>query len=415
MMAKTINKSGAEMTSTLLTKSSYDYTIESIKRLYEVVFADHPLENIFLRYEWMSTWITCASSKPELVTFISPCETHTIGFAFIGCKNTPFGKEFFLNQTGNKQDDQIWIEYNDVICAQHHQACRDALLAHVFAKPTAFRYTAVNCVDKWQNKQWRSWSSQSTNGYLATNIAADIGGNIGTKIATNSAANTDNTTGSANDVKSTKADTKISLTGHFSKNTKSQVSRSMKYIEQQFGAVQMHWLTTHHIEAALTEMGSLHIEQWEHHDYGSGFTNPQFVEFHRQFMRGGLPDEHHQGLKDSKVNVHLAKFTAADLTLGYLYFFTYQHRVYFYLSAINYHSKDNKYKPGLLMHKFAMTHFADLGYTHYDFLAGDSRYKSSLSNEKYLLHNMQLYVNKWYYQPVKFCVNIKRLLFQRAI
>jgi CelD/BcsL family acetyltransferase involved in cellulose biosynthesis len=176
----------------------------------------------------------------------------------------------------------------------------------------------------------------------------------------------------------------------------------------------MQWLDASQIEPALADMGSLHIEQWQKHDYGSGFTNPQFVDFHRTFMLDGLPDSKQDSANHREVNVHVAKFTAGEIRLGYLYFFTHAQQVYFYLSAINYHSQDNKYKPGLLMHKLAMTHFAEQGYTHYDFLAGDSRYKTSLSNEKYLLHNLQLYVNRWYYSPIKLCVNIKRWFAQRA-
>ncbi len=374
---------------TIKVTSSFDYTTQSIESLYVCVFKNKPLDNMFLSFDWISNWLQCAYAKPELITFLSSYDNQPIGFAFIGCVDSSLGKVFLLNQTGNQQDDQIWIEYNDVICASQHKACRNALLQFLANKPKTFKFIGINNIEAWSHKQWRKWSLQSTNGYIAASKEA---------LSESSTA---------------------SLVLHFSKNTKSQISRSQRFIEQHYGEVKMNWLSSKQIEAALTDMGNLHIKQWGNHDYGSGFTNPRFVEFHRRLMQQGmLPKVSHEIEKEkdsratSKDWVHLAKFTAGDFTLGYLYLFTRNKQVYFYLSAINYTSQDNKYKPGLLMHKLAMLHFEGLGYTSYDFLAGDARYKTSLSNQEYLLHSLQLYLNKWYYSPIKLCVNIKRWLIR---
>jgi CelD/BcsL family acetyltransferase involved in cellulose biosynthesis len=363
------------LTSSIKVTSSFDYTLHSVEALYTCVFQNKALENIFLGYEWISTWLKCALITPELITFTLPCGNQPIGFAFIGCIESSLGKTFLLNQTGNQQDDQIWIEYNDVICASHHQACRDALLSYLANKHKAFKFIGINNIEPWDHKQWREWSLEPSNGYSAASRQASA------------------------------TESEGSLVAHFSKNTKSQISRSKRFIAQHYGELTLRWLSPEQIEAALKEMGSLHIKQWGKHDFGSGFSNTRFVDFHRQLMQKGMQEN---DANTRAARVHLAKFTAGELTIGYLYFFTLKNKVYFYLSAINYASQDNKYKPGLLMHKLAMQHFDGLGYSSYDFLAGDARYKTSLSNEKYLLHSMQLYVNKWYYLPLKLAVNIKR-------
>jgi hypothetical protein len=362
--------------------SSLDYSLESVENLYACVFKNKALDNIFLSHMWISTWLKCASLKPELITFSHSGNEEIVGFAFIGCVKSFLGSTYMLNQTGNHQDDQIWIEYNDVICSSNHQACRNALLTFLAQQPRAYKFTGINNIQPWSHKDWQEWSSEKINGYVSV---------FSSLIAS------DKEPSSSKTIKSNAA----SLTAHFSKNTKSQISRSQRFITQSLGEVQVDWLDNTQIEPAIAEMGQLHIEQWGEHSFGSGFSNPRFVEFHRLFMQQGLGDW-----------VHLAKFSAGKQTLGYLYFFSQNKIVYFYLSAINYAVKDNKYKPGLLMHKLAMLHFESLSYTHYDFLAGDARYKTSLSNQKYLLHSMQLFVNKWYYRPIKICVNIKRWLIR---
>jgi CelD/BcsL family acetyltransferase involved in cellulose biosynthesis len=151
-------------------------------------------------------------------------------------------------------------------------------------------------------------------------------------------------------------------------------------------------------------MAKLHIKQWGGHSFGSGFSNKRFVDFHRNIMTQGIGQ-----------TAHVAKYTAGDQLLGYLYYFTFGTTVYFYLSAINYANHNNKYKPGLVMHKLAMEDFMHQGFSSYDFLAGKARYKTSLSNQEYLLYNVKIYSNKWYYAPIMVAVRVKRYLMAKAL
>lgn len=338
---------------------TFDYSIEHLSALYNVVFGEHLPSNFFLTFEWIGNWLDCAEHKPELITFSA--NHRMIGFVFVGAVKTKLGQVFYLNQTGNKQDDQIWIEYNDVICSQDHQFCRTALLKYLAKKPQCFQFLGINTIaEHWDIESWSIWSTQANSGF-SVDLTTD------------------------------------SSSAHFSKNTKSQISRSRNFIEKEYGEIETQWLNASHIETALKEIAVTHIKQWGAHDYGSGFTNDKFVKFHKQLLQQGISEF-----------THIAKYTAGQHTLGYLYFFTRGKKVYFYLSAINYQNKNNKYKPGLVMHKLALAHFQSLGYTEYDFLAGQARYKTSLSNHDYLLFSVKLYMNKWYYWPIKQLVNLKR-------
>jgi len=76
--------------------------------------------------------------------------------------------------------------------------------------------------------------------------------------------------------------------------------------------------------------------------------------------------------------VQLARVRAGDTTIGCLYNFVWQGNVLFYQSGLAYES-NSKLKPGLVCHALAVEHAARAGHRSYDFLAGQSRYKQSLS------------------------------------
>lgn len=339
--------------------ASDNYDTKSLESLYETVFTDKQTQHFFLSKTWIINWLRHAKTLPSLITF--EYNNKTLGFAFLGRTNSFLGDIYWLNQTGYKNDDQVWIEFNDVICQSEHQACRDALLTYLAKQKNVFQFACVNAQQKdWQSPAWQTWSIDANSGFAC---------HFEDK----------------------------ALTQLFSKNTKSQISRSKSFIEKELGNIEMTWIKPDQVNQSVEEMSSLHIKKWGSHRYGSGFTNQQFVDFHKQLIGEAC-----------QTYAPIAKFTAGEQTLGYLYFFLHRKKVYFYLSAINYCLKNNKFKPGLLMHNMAMEYFKNQNVEVYDFLAGYARYKSSLSNQEYQLFAVKLYSNRWYYRPFKFLVNIKR-------
>jgi CelD/BcsL family acetyltransferase involved in cellulose biosynthesis len=65
--------------------------------------------------------------------------------------------------------------------------------------------------------------------------------------------------------------------------------------------------------------------------------------------------------------------------VGILYNYVVQRKVFFYQSGFTYLS-DNRVKPGLVTHTEAINYYLGRSLDEYDFLAGDSQYKQSLSN-----------------------------------
>ena len=104
----------------------------------------------------------------------------------------------------------------------------------------------------------------------------------------------------------------------------------------------------------------------------SAFANPAFLHFHRELIsRGFLRGE-----------TDLLCVRAGESAVGYLYNFRYGHRVLTYQSGFAYPQASSARKPGLTTHHLAIEMYRAEGAAVYDFLAGEDRYKSSLSNAR---------------------------------
>ena len=161
------------------------------------------------------------------------------------------------------------------------------------------------------------------------------------------------------------------LLSTFSKNTRRQITTSQRLLQQQ-GLLELDVIPKGNKNNALAAIAKIHIEQWGQSQWGSGFENNQFTNFH-------------YGMVEQEA-VSILKLTLDNKALAYGYYFCFNKRVYFYLSAIH-KASDNRIKVGLLFHALAMEYFSNKGYEIYDFLAGEARYKKSLSDQEYLLQS----------------------------
>jgi len=155
-----------------------------------------------------------------------------------------------------------------------------------------------------------------------------------------------------------------------SSNTRTQVRRSRKLLGTESGVIQ--------IERAdsmsqglefLQELADLHQARWTAKGKVGAFHSPRFSFFHRRLVERLLPFG----------GIDLLRVRAGERTVGILYNYVVQRKVFFYQSGFIY-SHDNRMKPGLVTHTEAINYYLDKGLDEYDFLAGDSQYKQSLSN-----------------------------------
>ncbi|MFC4700134.1 GNAT family N-acetyltransferase [Glaciecola siphonariae] len=338
-----------------------------------------PLQSPFLSRQWFLSLHAHASNtnSKAAFTFVQFCEHgSTIGFCLVGVQRRWYGDIYYLNQTGIDEFDQMWIEHNDIIATNPDNVliCRAALINTLAAIPRFHRFVVSMGASKhWHTNTISEWScTEERVAYVDLNA-----------IARN----------------------KQDYMDTLSKNSKSSLRRSKNFITKQFGEV-TYAIHREKLSSLLSrELAPLHIKQWSDTEHQSGFTNPVFTQFHSRLSESG----------DERLHFEIMRFDAGDKTLGYLYQFVCDKRVYFYLSAINYDEPNNNYKPGILMHALAIQHYLASGYERYDFLAGAARYKESLSNAHYHMYSLHLVSRRAFHQGL-FWANkiIKRVMFYAA-
>jgi len=302
--------------------------------------------NFFLSWSWIGNWLNSFEGK-----FIV-CEAK-IGDEIVGLgilipksiirKGFVHSRQLHLHRTGNEKLDQTWIEYNDFLLAEGtetsvRKAMIDSLLESNTWDEIIIGASQKNTLTPFYmanlNEQlvWHSHSYQVDLTHLR--------------------------------------DTKTEYLSTLSKNTRYQINRSIRSYEK-LGKIELSEAMSP--EQALKwfdEAAPFHINRWKNTKVGSGFTNPIFVKFHHDLITKNFE----RGFVD------VLKITAGDHVICYLYNFVQGTEVKFYLSANNYDENDSTYKPGLVSHYLAIMHYLNKDFDVYDFMAGESQYKRSLSS-----------------------------------
>jgi CelD/BcsL family acetyltransferase involved in cellulose biosynthesis len=300
--------------------------------------------SIFTSWAWISTWLAYINYHTDIVRITFNNQTIGLGFLNTYC-NTRNGitiNQLWLNRTGDNNIDQIWNEYNDLLCeAGVEYAVRAALIdyfdqnQHHIDELIIGASTENICETPHASRiiQHTSWQTHS---YLTL------------------------LTGKTN---------LNDMLAQLSRNTRYQINRTIKLL----GGIDNIKLTPAETKQQalqfFKEAGELHKTRWINKN--SGFNNPAFVNFHQQLIE----QQFESGL------IELLKISTPHETLGYLYNFIYNETAYFYLSGLHYHN-DNRLKPGLLSHALAITHYAQKGLKYYDFMGGEGRYKNSFADQK---------------------------------
>jgi CelD/BcsL family acetyltransferase involved in cellulose biosynthesis len=181
-----------------------------------------------------------------------------------------------------------------------------------------------------------------------------------------------------------------------SSNKRSQVRRSIKQYEIN-GELEIHESSsTEQALAMFEELVVLHQDEWNKRGKPGAFSNKFLYRFHLDLIR--------ERFKDGEIQ--LLEIRNHTTTVGILYCFVYHGEVLFYQSGFNY-SPGNVYRPGLVSHYYAIVHNAKKGMGTYDFLAGESAYKSSLSTDSVPMYWIRLLKNPRRLSLEKNILNLK--------
>jgi len=153
-----------------------------------------------------------------------------------------------------------------------------------------------------------------------------------------------------------------------SRNTRQKVQRSTRFFAA-LGPLSLARPTG--ADEALSwfdDLERLHTRSWQARGKPGAFAVPEFGRFHRQMI----------GAQFERRRVDLLCLRAGTTPLGYLYALRGRDTVLAYQSGFLYHA-DPRWRPGLVAHVMAMRLYRAEGIATYRFLAGDARYKRSLS------------------------------------
>jgi len=175
-----------------------------------------------------------------------------------------------------------------------------------------------------------------------------------------------------------------------SANKRSQINRSLKFYG---GRESVYIEKPSSLDEALEmfdDLFILHSEQWKKKEIPSSFANTTAKQFHHYLILSAW----------EAGEIGLYKIRNNKCVIGYLYGFISHGTFLFYQSAFMY-EEDNKIKSGLLCHLLLIEYLIDRGFRSYDFLAGDSQYKKSLSTDSYMMNWIDIYKYDWHCFLVK--------------
>ncbi len=338
----------------------------------------------FNSWGWISTWIKSLPPGTDIKLVVGYVDDEPVIGFFIGRnRRRKYGflpsNVVSLNSTSISRYDQLFIEYNSMLAAPSVSGDVDFLFDYLFSL-------------KWDEFSFPGWAPGGVDGVDLERVK-DIAARHDSFLLVEN----------CEDSNFVELD-KIRAAGMdylklLSSNRRSQIRRSIKQYEQD-GKIQVKEAGNVTEAIGMFEnLVLLHQKEWEKRGKPGAFSNQYLLQFHRDLIRTRFDEKEIQVL-----HIYNDK-----MDLGYLYNFIYNGEVLFYQSGFNYLA-ENLYRPGLVSHYFAVMHNAAKDMLRYDFLAGDTGYKSSLSTASVQMYWMRLVRGRVRFQIEKGLADLKEKL-----
>jgi CelD/BcsL family acetyltransferase involved in cellulose biosynthesis len=324
------------------------YTLHNTPELAEKwnqLYYRNSAPSVFLSWNWICRWLTTLPISPIVVE--AKFENQCVGLGIFYTKSKFIFPGWFVNQiwlhrTGDSPLDQVWIEHNDFLLdSKVALEVRQAMIAYVSSEMT-----------------WH----ECFIGLTDCNILQHFD-----TMADSKRIDIDAPDYSVNLVDFSSVEDYLDS---LSKNTKQQIKRSFKLLREHGPLLLQEIHSPEEQKIAFKEMADIHIEKWRKTEYGSGFDNPHFNHFHQTLLSAD-PKNQFSTIFCLILN---------EQKLAFIYLLKDNDCWYFYLSAIKSFA-DNRIKVGLVAHVMIIEEAIKHSLKKYDFLAGEARYKRSLSNQ----------------------------------
>jgi CelD/BcsL family acetyltransferase involved in cellulose biosynthesis len=309
------------------------------------------------------SWIGCLAAEryDDPVLLQAQRAGRTVALGLFNRRRGWIFDTLWLHETGLPQLDSLFIEHNGLLThaaatAEANEAVHAACLAAARHAPLAGRLRGRRLI---------------LNGVDATYLRAAAASGTVFGLTTRQAPALDLAALRRNGV------------GHedvLSANTRAQLRRSLRGYAT-LGAVSARCAAdAAEAHRFLDDLASLHQATWQRRGRAGAFAEPHFARFHHALIDRALP----------RGEVELWRVSAGPVAIGYLYNFHHRGRILAYQSGFDYGLADRRAKPGLTCHHLVIEKSLTAGRICYDFLAGDDRYKRSLSDTMTPLHWLTL-------------------------
>lgn len=306
--------------------------------------------SFFNSWGWIECWLRSlpADIEPQLLQAMR--NGQLVGLAVL-CRRQIWknriipSRALFLNETGRPRFDQLTVEHNGILADRR-------LYPHVVRRCAEF---LLEEVDGWDELYLRGIDRLS-------GISEQVHSTGGVRLEEQRVRPCYYV-----DLAALRR-TQTAYLDAISANTRQQIRRTIREFER-FGAARI--TPAQNTEEALgylTELRSLHQAYWTNKGEKGAFENRFFDGFHRRLVESRF----------SFHDVQLAKITAGQRIVGYLYNFRWNGEICNYQSGFDYPGGKHL-RPGVLSHYLAIEHGLRQGEKRYDFLAGDGQYKQTMS------------------------------------
>lgn len=304
----------------------------------------------FLSWNWIGTWIDTFVEDAWCVTVRSGEEIVGLGVFVELIQRRHLiikSRQLVLHATGRQEQDVITIEYNNLLCDA-------ALEADIWA--------AV--LEKLKDADVFPWDE-----IVLPGVTSDLEAKV---VAMGYSAVRTAEAGSARvDLKALAREGVEGLDGFVStlgKNTRGQIRRSLRLYGESGEIVIERAEKPEEAWTWLEEAGEYHRLRWQQRGGTGALDRPGFVAFHKRLIEQNF----------SAGVLEILRIRAGDMPFAWLYNFLDRGHVYFYFCAFRFEN-DNRMKPGLSAHALCIADHLGRGSAVYDFMAGDSQYKTSLA------------------------------------
>jgi len=306
------------------------------------------------------TWVGCLAEERFSDPVLLQVERggRVVGLALFNRRRERWGTEsLWLHQSGDRALDSVFIEHNGLLLtpdsADLLPACLEAVLAGTLPSSRGWRRTLGS----------RLRLGGVDPRYL---LAAERVGRV-VLSADSFAPYVD---------LAALADAPDAYLSSLSANTRYQIRRSDRCLARVGPVTTQSAATVPEALAWFDALAALHQGYWAQRGEDGAFSTPEFLQFHRALIGRALP----------RGELVLLRMTVGPHVLGYLYNFRLGDRVLNYQSGFDYDLARElagpHAKPGLSCHHAAILRARAEGAAQYDFLAGVTRFKSSLAHHR---------------------------------